>query len=231
MDETGIDITGPFVVAPSTQRYIVAAIDYTSKFAAIHSCADITSSSIMQWLDNLFSEFGLPQQIVTDNSRQFVSEIWSPSSGQRHSSSSYNAVPPWVERFGGVFQWYFKTQDFIRDGAPWNEGLHRLLVNYRGTPHGSDAKSPGGRMFGRTFQQPHQVVPSTQHLSVTQSPSLFASNMSAAPRSRMLQVGEEVLLRDLRPSVGKGEATWRPTPYTILRQNNNTYTLVPSHGR
>ena len=62
-----LDITGPFVVAPSMQRYIVAAIDYTSKFAAIHSCADITSPSIMQWLDNLFSEFGLPQQIVTDN--------------------------------------------------------------------------------------------------------------------------------------------------------------------
>ena len=62
-----LDITGPFVVAPSTQRYIVAAIDYTSKFAAIHSCADITSPSIMQWLDNLFSEFGLPHQIVTDN--------------------------------------------------------------------------------------------------------------------------------------------------------------------
>ena len=80
------------LVAPSTQRYIVAAIDYTSKFAAIHSCADITSPSVMQWLNNLFSEFGLPHQIVTDNRRQLVSEKFETFLTDRHSSYPYDPI-------------------------------------------------------------------------------------------------------------------------------------------
>ena len=69
-----LDITGPFCDAPTSQKYIVVAIDYTSKFAAIHSCTDISSYGITKWLDELFCEYGLVSQIVTDNGRQFVSE-------------------------------------------------------------------------------------------------------------------------------------------------------------
>ena len=38
-----LDVTGPFCDAPTSQKYIVVAIDYTSKFAALHSCTDISS--------------------------------------------------------------------------------------------------------------------------------------------------------------------------------------------
>ena len=61
-----------------------------------------------------------------------------------------------LECFNGILR--SGIQAFIRDGTPWNECLHRLPVNYR------------ERMFDRTLRQPPQVVPSTQHLSVTQSP-------------------------------------------------------------
>ena len=134
-----------------------------------------------------------------------------------------------MERFNGILK--AGIQAFIRDGTSWNEGLRRLLTNYRGTPHGSDAKSPGERMFGRAFRQPHQVVPSAQPLTTAQPPSRFAPGVPSTSKRSTLQKGDEVLLRDLRPSVGKGEATWQPTPYTILHRNNKTYMLKRSDGR
>ena len=134
-----------------------------------------------------------------------------------------------VERFNGILK--AGIQVFIRDGTSWNEGLRRLLTNYRGTPHGSDAKSPSERMFGRAFRQPHQVVPSTQLLTTVQPPSRLAPGVPTTSKRSTLQKGDEVLLRDLRTSVGKGEATWQSTPYTILHRNNKTYTLKRSDGR
>ena len=69
-------ITGLFIDAPHSQRSIVVAIDYTSKYAAIHSCNEVTSANILRWLYELFCVHGLPSQIVTDNGRQFTSELF-----------------------------------------------------------------------------------------------------------------------------------------------------------
>ena len=235
-----LDITGPFVVAPSNQKYIVAAIDYTLKFAAIHSCTDITSESILRWLDGLFCDFGLPEQIVTDNGRQFTSEKFENFLADRdiqhvRTTPYHPESNGLVERFNGVLK--TGIQAFIREGKSWTDDLHRLLVNYRGNSHGTDKKSPGERMFGCAYRQPHQVVPRNIHEPSSPEPSTIEHAqplVSAAKPSTFkrgtLRRGEEVLLRDLRPSTGKGQAAWRPIPYTIIHRNNKTYTLVRSDG-
>ena len=231
-----LDITGPFYDAPTSQKYIVVAIDYTSKFAALHSCTDISSYSIVKWLDELFCEYGLVSQIVTDNGRQFVSERFEQFLAAR-DIQHLRTTPYHPESNGLVerFNRLLKTgiQAFTREGLPWNEGLHQLLINYRGNPHGSDNKSPGERMFGRSYRQPHQVVPRT----VPGPASLGAPTLSARPPAKSaifqhttLKRGAEVLIRDSRPASGKGRATWRPHPYTIQHRNDKTYTLVRSDG-
>ena len=70
-------------------------------------------------------------------------------------------------------------------------------------------------MFGRAFRQPHQVAPSTQLLTTVQPPSRVAPGVHTTSKRSTLQKGDEVLLRDLRPSVGKGEATWQSTTTTV----------------
>ena len=231
-----LDITGPFYDAPTSQKYIVVAIDYTSKFAALHSCTDISSNRIVKWLDELFCEYGLVSQIVTDNGRQFVSERFEQFLAAR-DIQHIRTTPYHPESNGLVerFNRLLKTgiQAFTRKGLPWNEGLRQLLINYRGNPHGSDNKSPGERMFGRSYRQPHQVAPRTFTCPTpADAPTLPVGPpaKSASFQHTTLKRGAEVLIRDSRPAPGKGRATWRHHPYTIQHRNDKTYTLVRSDG-
>ena len=145
-----LDITGPFIDAPHSQRFIVVAIDYTSKYAAIHSCNNVTSVSILRWLDKLFCDYGPPSQTDTDNGRQFTSELFQQYLAAR--DIEHIRTTPYcpqsnglVERFNRVLN--LKFRPFIREGLPWTAGLRQLLVNYRGTPHGADNISPATRLF------------------------------------------------------------------------------------
>ena len=220
-----LDITGPFIDAPHSQRYIVAAIDYTSKYAAIHSCNTITSASILRWLDELFCDFGLPSQIVTDNGRQFTSDLFTQYLAER-DIEHIRATPycpqsnGLVERFNRILK--SGIQAFTREGVSWTVGLRQLLINYRGTAHGADNASPAARLFSRHYRQPHQVVERT---TTTQ-----ADYHTSGTTRGSLKRGTEVLLRDMRPTRGKGQPTWLPEPYTVQKRNNKTYTVVRSDG-
>lgn len=221
-----LDITGPFNTAPSNLQYVVALIDYSSKYAVIHSCTDITSTSIIHWLEDVFCTFGLPQEIVTDNGRQFVSDTFESYLAERdithlRTTPYHPQANGLVERFNRVLK--EGVQAFTSDGLSWSEGLRRLLANYRGTAHGDDNKSPAARLFGgRLYRQPHQVV--RRH-----APAQGASARHAPARGAIHR-GEEVLLRDMRSSCGKARATWLPDPYTVRHRNNKTYILVRSDG-
>ena len=132
-----LDIIAPFCDAPTSQKYIFVAIDYTSKFAAIHSCTDISSYGVTKWLDELFCEYGLVSYIVTDNGRQFVSERFekflAAQDIQHIRTTPYHPESNGlVERFNRVLK--TGVQAFTREGLPWNEGLRQLLINYRGNP-------------------------------------------------------------------------------------------------
>ena len=68
-----IDITGPFFNAPHNKRYIVCIIDYCSRFPEVLLTSNTTSANIISWLESVFSRFGNPESLVSDNSSQFTS--------------------------------------------------------------------------------------------------------------------------------------------------------------
>ena len=203
-----LDITGPFIDAPHSQRYIVAAIDYTSKYATIHSCNTITSASILRWLDELFCDFGLLSQIVTDNGHQFTSDLFTQYLAER-DIEHIRATPyclqsnGLVERFNRILK--SGIQALTREGVSWTVGLHQLLINYRGTAHGADNASPAAHLFSRHYCQPHQVVERT---TTTQ-----ADYHTSGTTRGSLKRGTEVLLRDMRPTRDNLHGCQNPTPY------------------
>ncbi len=69
----GMDIAGPFADAPQHQHYIVMAIDYASNYPECMLTSDICSVKLISWLEDLFSRYGNPDQLVSDNGLQFIS--------------------------------------------------------------------------------------------------------------------------------------------------------------
>ncbi|UYV82662.1 K02A2.6-like [Cordylochernes scorpioides] len=83
-----LDLAGPFM-----GRMFLVLVDAYSKRIEIF-IKDITSKTIINHLREIFARFGLPEFVVIDNGRQFVSdefEKFTKMNGIRHTKTSpYN---------------------------------------------------------------------------------------------------------------------------------------------
>ncbi|GKC17553.1 reverse transcriptase domain-containing protein, partial [Tanacetum coccineum] len=68
----GIDIAGPFLEGPGTVKFLIVAMDYFTKWIEAKAVATITGNQVKKFVwDNIVCRFGLPGEIVSDNSKQF----------------------------------------------------------------------------------------------------------------------------------------------------------------
>ncbi|CAF3407954.1 unnamed protein product [Rotaria socialis] len=73
---TGMDILGPL---PTTtrQRFLLVVVDYFTRWVELFPLKSTTSNDIANILTNeIFSRYGLPKHIVSDNGPQFVSNLF-----------------------------------------------------------------------------------------------------------------------------------------------------------
>ena len=69
----GLVILGELNGLPYSSRFFIVAIDLHSKWPEGKAVSQITSNSVIEFLSDLFSRWGLPSEIITDNGQQFVS--------------------------------------------------------------------------------------------------------------------------------------------------------------
>ena len=156
-----IDIAGPFYNAPHNKRFIVTVIDYFSRFPEVLLTDNITSKSIISWLQCVFSRFGNPDSIVSDNGPQFVSsefEDFLRSRNIKHIRSSVYTPQQngLVESFNRVLK--YGIQAFGSTNQCWQRGIEDLLASYRASSSSPGEKSPGELFFGRRLRLAFEQV-------------------------------------------------------------------------
>ncbi|GJU56536.1 reverse transcriptase domain-containing protein [Tanacetum coccineum] len=68
----GIDIAGPFPEGPGKVKFLILAMDYFTKWIEAKPVATITGNQIKKFVwDNIVCRFGLPEEIISDNGKQF----------------------------------------------------------------------------------------------------------------------------------------------------------------
>ncbi|CAH8544459.1 unnamed protein product [Dicrocoelium dendriticum] len=87
-----LDIMGLFSLAPQHQRNCLVATCFYIKWQEVHFCGEVTTASIIRWLKYMFSRFGLPVEIVTDNGPQFTSHEFLSFIRLHAIRHTYNAV-------------------------------------------------------------------------------------------------------------------------------------------
>ena len=152
-EKVAIDITGPFENAPGNMRFIVVLVDYFSNFPEILCTTDITSSRIVKWLSELFSRYGNPNKLVSDNGPQFVSAEFEQFLQNRDIAHELSPVyHPQHNGLVEVFNRYLKhgIQTFAASRKLWYDGLLDLLTHYRATAMTPvTGTSPAELFFGR----------------------------------------------------------------------------------
>ena len=146
--KVGVDLMGPF---PSGESLFVI-IDYHTRYPDVYIMKSTTTSDVIKRLDESFTRYGIPDEVVSDNGPQFVSAEFSGFCS-RMGIKHRKVTPLWprangeVERFNRVLNKYVKSR--VVENLSWQTGLNAFLYAYRVTPHCSTGASPMELMLNR----------------------------------------------------------------------------------
>ena len=163
-----MDIAGPFF----NGHFLVSAIDDHSGFPEVLDTTNTTSGTLITWLDSIFSRYGNPSAVLSDNGPQFVSEEF--RNFLRGLDIHHYTAAVYNPRENGrveAFNKYLKhgIQAFSSTES-WNEGLKKLLKAYRTTPRAKEDASPADKFLKRTVRgdtQPNISPPLRRTLEET----------------------------------------------------------------
>nr|XP_054766781.1 uncharacterized protein K02A2.6-like [Lytechinus pictus] len=109
----------------------------------------------------MFTKWGLPESITTDNGPQFTSEQFEEflaiNGIQHRLTTRYNPQSNGgVERFNRVIKESLKAN--LADGMTFDKAIQTLLRTYRSTPHSLTGRTPAELMLGRNLRMPFNIL-------------------------------------------------------------------------
>lgn len=210
-----IDFAGPF-----EGSYWLVLCDALSKWCELKPMKNITAKSLCLVLDDIFSTFGLPQMIVSDNGPQLVSQEFKDyckKQGILHVTSA-----PYHPRTNGLAERFvrtFKNRMSSTDGTPIKSRLQEFLFSYRNTPHTTTGKSPAQMMFGRQLNCVlSNIRPNKRR--ILQYKQVKSNVMSSAAE---YQSGDKVYIKT------QEEKKWQPAT-VATRKHKYSYVVTTSSG-
>ena len=145
-----VDLTGPSPLFDGA--VVLTAIDYHSRYPFAFTLKRGTSQEIIGCLRHIFSQFGLPEAIVSDNGTPFVStefDSFLTRLGIKHNKSSiyFPQANGLVEHFHSTFKHRLAR---VRHGAEVSLqcAMDSVLFDIRATPAAFTGVTPFSRLFG-----------------------------------------------------------------------------------
>ncbi|XP_063629211.1 uncharacterized protein K02A2.6-like [Cydia splendana] len=143
-----IDYAGPF-----QGKTFLILIDAYSKWPEVKIVPDMSSGTLINVLRDIFAEQGLPDTLVSDNGRSFISdqfkEFLSTNGIRQILTPPYHpASNGQAERTVQTVKNKLKKQSTL----PWNIKLPTILYGLRTTPNSTNDKSPAELLNCRRFR-------------------------------------------------------------------------------
>jgi transposase InsO family protein/predicted transcriptional regulator len=213
-----IDIVGPLPTCEkSKNRFILTVIDLATHYPEAIALTEHTAAQVAKALITVFSRFGFPSEILTDQGSDFTSELMrffmSEFNIGHVKISAYrpqsNAI---CERWNGTMKSMIRalTDSFNND---WDECLPWILFAYREIPVETLGFSPFELTFGRHVYGPLGMLKSSW-LRNEQSLNKARSNVIQF----MLQMREKLAVcQELALKAAQQAQTKEKLWYTIVR--------------
>ncbi|KAG1115632.1 hypothetical protein G6F42_013892 [Rhizopus arrhizus] len=150
--QVGLDIKH---VTPSQSghRYIIAAIDYLTKYVEVKAITTQTSSEIALFLyEDIISRHGCISILITDNGRPMISELVNKvcqNFGIRHKT-----ISPYHSQSQGLIERFNRTLDSClkkrteSEKANWDQYLPATAFAYRSIKQATTGQSPFFLLYG-----------------------------------------------------------------------------------
>ena len=148
------EVSMDFAELPNNEYLLIITDDY-SRYPVIEIVKSTSANTVIPKVDKVFSEFGIPDVVKTDNGPPFNSSAFR-SFAQNLGFKHRKITPRWprangeVERFVRTVKKVIKTANVERKS--WKQEMYRFLRNFRATPHTTTRVPPATALFGRAMK-------------------------------------------------------------------------------
>ena len=159
--KVAFDIVGPLPRTTKGNKYLLTMICLFTKFPAAIPLRRVDNETVLNAMMELFSTYGLPQEILTDQGSVFCSRL-TRACCKLLNISKLRTSPYHPQSNGSLERWHACLKGMLRkEGGSlkeWDVALKYLLLAYRDTPHSVTGFSPFTLMFGREVKGPLEVL-------------------------------------------------------------------------
>ena len=164
-----LDFAGPF---QGTTFLVV--VDANSKWPEVFPMTSTTTAKTVEVLRQLFSSYGLPEEVVSDNGPQFISEEFSDfmkANGVKHVRIApyHPASNGLAERFVQSFKTALKSS--VNSRLSLSHRLANYLLSYRSTPHSTTGVSPSSLFLHRHIRTRFDLLRPDREARINQKQS------------------------------------------------------------
>ena len=159
MERVAVDIVGPLPTTAAGNRFLCVAMDYFTKWPEAYALPNHEATTVAEVLvEQLFSRFGVPAELHSDQGREFESEVFQECCkllGVRKTRTT-----PLRPQSDGLVERFNRTlvQELAtccqESQASWDRKLPLMLMAYRSAEHEVTQYTPARLMLGREIRLP-----------------------------------------------------------------------------
>ena len=222
--------------------YLLVVIDRYSRFPEVEIVKSTKASVVIPKLDKIFATHGIPSTVKTDNGPPFNGEEYSRYLTALGITPKFS-TPLWpqgnaeAERF--MQPLLGKTLRTAKaENRPWQQELHRFLLQYRTTPHSTTGVPPAELLFNRTVKGKLPILQKrnilNRHREARQTEASKKEYQKRYADSRRntkksaIKVGDCVLVRQQRRD--KLTPYFNEVPYTVTHRHHSRITARNKNG-
>ena len=213
-------------------------VDYTSHFPIIRKLSSMTGIAIGHHMQSIFSEYGWPNTLVTDNkpcyaSKEFQLPMQSMSVNHLTSSPHYPQSNGLAEKFVGIIK------NLFHKAKEEGQSLYTALMVYRNTPLNGTLQSLMQILQGRQARTDLPLSHAAKlQMGINHAPQptaeiLCVKNRSLSTPTHDIPNGQNVMYRE------SNDKQWYPATviqqlpekrsYLIKTNDNVVYRKMPVH--
>lgn len=150
LERVHVDFCGPI-----QGKYFFVFMDSYSKWPEVVEVPKLTTQITIEVLKDIFSRFGIPEMIVSDNGGAFISQDFKnfcKRNGILHTTIASNNPQSNGFAENGVKLFKKAIAKHLESKINIKQALRAYLFTYRTTPHTSTGETPAKLMFGRTIR-------------------------------------------------------------------------------
>ena len=157
-----MDIVGPLPKSRKGNRYILVLSDYATRYPEAVPLKTIDAEVIAEELVRIFAQVGIPQEILTDQGQNFMSQLLQEVYRLLHiqpirTSPYHPQTDGVVERFNQTLKSMLRKYA-TKAGRDWDRLIPYLLFAYREVPQSSTGFSPFELLYGHPVRGPLDIL-------------------------------------------------------------------------